>query len=97
LSSCTGDFRDASHQVAEEFGGVIGVDDVGGTASEVELIEKTRYKGGCLSVWEWDKQDGFGEAIDEGEGFGLARGGETLPLKIHRVAGAGFAGCIGRK
>ena len=71
----TGDFRDASHQVTEEFGGIIRVDDVGGAASEEELIEKTRYEGGGLSVREGDKKDGFGEAVNEGEGFGFARGG----------------------
>ena len=41
-----GDGRDSSHQVTEEFGGIIGVEDVGGAASEVELVEKTRYVGG---------------------------------------------------
>ena len=90
-----GDLGDACHQFAEEFGGVVGVDDVGGAASEVEFIQKARYQGGCVAVREGDDEDGFRKTVDEGQGFGFSRSGETLALEIHRVAGPGFLSGVG--
>ena len=50
-----------------------------------------------MAVREWDEQDSFGETVDQGQGFGFARGVETLALEIHGVAGTGFDGGVGRK
>ncbi len=95
--SSAGDLGDACHQFTEEFGGVVGVDDVRSAATEMELIEEVRYQGGGVAIREGDDEDSFCKAVDEVQGFGFAGSGETLALEIHRVAGTGFDGGVGRK
>ncbi len=73
------------------------MDDVWSAASEVEFVEKARYQGGGVVVREWDDHNSFSETVNEGQGFGFARSGETLALKIHRVTGTGFGCGVGRK
>ncbi len=65
------------------------MNDVWSAASEVEFVEKTRYEGSGVAIREWDDQNSFGKTVDEGQGFGFARSGETLALEIHRVSGTG--------
>ena len=43
-----------------------------------------------LTVREGNESHHLGEAVDDSQGFGLAGESETLALKIHGVAGAGF-------
>ena len=84
------DGGNSGHEFTQEFWGVVGVQYIGGTTSKVEFVEQARYQGGGVAVREWDDHDSFGETVNEGQGFGFARSGETLSLKIHRVTGTGF-------
>ncbi len=42
-------------------------------------------------------QHSFGETVDQGQGFGFARSGETLALEVHGVSGTGLGRGVGRK
>ncbi len=44
-----------SHQVAEELRSVVRMDDVGGAAAKIQLVEQSRYEGGGLVVGKWDE------------------------------------------
>ena len=91
------DVGDRKQKVADEFRGLVGMEDIGRAAAEVQRVHQSRYQGGGLAVGQWDKDDSFGEAVNESEGLGFASSGEALTLKIHRVAGAGFQCGVGCK
>ncbi len=92
-----GDGGDGIHKLAEEFRRIIGVEDVGATAAKMELIQKTRYEGGGLTVGQGNDHDSLGKTVDQGQGFGLASRGKALALEIHSIAGSGFVGGVRRE
>ena len=62
--SSAGDRGDFCHEFAEEFGGVVRVDDVRSAATEVELIEEARYQGDGVAIREGDDKNSFCEAVN---------------------------------
>ena len=79
---------DRGHQMGEEFGGRITVEDVGGAATKVKFVEEGRGERVSVAVGEGDDHGGFGERVENGKGLGFAGIGQTLALKVHTVAGA---------
>ncbi len=91
----SGDRGNGGHEFAQEFRGVVRVDDVGRAATKMDFIQQTRYEGGGLAIGKGGEDHSLGEAVDQGQGFGLARGGKALALKIHRIAGTWFVSGVG--
>ncbi len=79
---------DRGHQMGEEFGGGITVEDVGGAATKVKLVEEGRGERVSVAVGEGDDHGGFGERVENGKGLGFAGIGQSLSLKVHAVSGA---------
>ena len=44
------DGGNSGHEFTQEFWGVVGVQNIGGTTSKVEFVEKARYQGGGVAV-----------------------------------------------
>ncbi len=74
--------------MGEKFGGCITVEDVGGAAMKVKLVEESRGELVSVAVGEGDDHGGFGERVDNGKGLGFAGIGLPLSLKVHTVSGA---------
>ncbi len=91
------DGGDLIQKIAEELGGVVRMEDIGRAAAEVQRVQQSRYQSGGLAVGQRDDDDSFGKAVNDSEGLGFASSGETLTLKIHCVAGAGFHCGVGGK
>jgi hypothetical protein len=47
-----------------------------------------------VAVGKGKNENGFGEAVHDGQNLGFASDGETLVLKIHVVTGARFGGDV---
>ncbi len=52
-----GDGSDGGHEIAEEFRGVVRVDDVGRASAEMQFVEQFRYEGGGVAIEEGDQDD----------------------------------------
>ncbi len=50
-----------------------------------------------MAVEKGKDENGFGEAIHDGQSLGFASDGETLALKVHGVTGARFGGGVASK
>ena len=59
-----GDGRDGGQEFAEEFWSVVRVDNVRGSAAEVEFVEQFRYEGSSVAIGEGNQYHSLCETVN---------------------------------